>query len=116
MSPRSTAIVRRVWNETPKLHGVILEVAPDVAAAYTRPGQVVVLHPRPSDKVYLAIASAVGEAQAIELLVGTEAFARLGLLEGKHIELDPPFGAGFPIEMAKGKDVFLFAVGSGLAP
>lgn len=112
----STAVVRRLWKETPNLTGVVMEVEASVAQQYTTPGQVVVLRPNATDKIYLAIASAVGEARALELLVGAPAMAKLGLVEGQSIALDPPSGPGFKLEMAAGKDVLLFAVGSGLAP
>jgi NAD(P)H-flavin reductase len=110
------AVVRRVWRETPKLTGVVLEVAEDVAKQYTRPGQIVVLRPNDTDKVYLAIASSPGEAAAIELLMGSAAVDKVKPSEGASVALDPPNGKGFPFEMAAGKDVLLFAVGSALAP
>jgi sulfhydrogenase subunit gamma (sulfur reductase) len=110
------ALVRRVWRETPQLNGVLLEVSDDVAKQYTRPGQVVVLRPNDKDKVYLAIASAVGEAAALELLLGENAMEKVQPKEGATVILDPPMGKGFPVEMAAGKDVLLFAVGSAIAP
>lgn len=113
---RPTGIVRRLWKETPHLTGVVLEVSPELAARYTRPGQVVVLRPNETDQIYLAIASAPGEAQALELLVGEAALAKLKLEQGAQVVLDPPSGPGFNLEMARGRDVLLFAVGSGLAP
>ncbi len=113
---RVNAVVRRVWRETPRLTGVVLEVPEAVAKQYTRPGQIVVLHANQRDKVYLAISSAVGEAAAIELLLGPGAVDKIHPVEGATIEIDPPSGKGFPIETASGKDVLLFAVGSALAP
>jgi NAD(P)H-flavin reductase len=110
------AVVRRVWRETPKLTGVVLEIDEDVAKQYTRPGQVVVLRPNEKDKVYLAIASSPGEAAAIELLMGDAVEGKVKPASGRALILDPPHGKGFPVEMAEGKDVLLFAVGSGLAP
>ena len=110
------AVVRRVWRETSKLTGVVLEVSEDVAKQYTRPGQVVVLRPNDEEKVYLAIASSPGEAAAIELLMGTAAAEKVNPSEGRSIVMEPPNGKGFPVEMAEGRDVLLFAVGSAIAP
>jgi NAD(P)H-flavin reductase len=105
-----------VWSETPALTGLVLEVDPTVAARYERPGQVVVLRPSARDAVYLAIASSPGEHAAFELLLGAPAMSKIQPADGKAIEIDPPSGKGFPIEMAEGHDVLLFAVGSALAP
>jgi sulfhydrogenase subunit gamma (sulfur reductase) len=110
------ALIRRVWRETPTLTGVLLEVPEEVAKQYTRPGQIVVLRPNDADKVYLAIASSPGEAAAIELLLGGAAMEKVKAKEGAEVLLDPPSGKGFPVEMASGKDVLLFAVGSAIAP
>ncbi|MBK6685372.1 MAG: hypothetical protein IPG45_12950 [Deltaproteobacteria bacterium] len=113
---RPTGIVRRLWRETPHLTGVVLEVSPELAAQYTRPGQVVVLRPNDTDQIYLALASSPGEVQALELLIGEAAMAKAKLEQGGQVHLDPPSGPGFKLEMATGRDVLLFAVGSGLAP
>ena len=37
-------------------------------------------------------------------------------LPGRVLELTEPFGTGFPVEAGAGKDVLLFAAGSGIAP
>jgi NAD(P)H-flavin reductase len=112
----TSGVVRRVWRETPKLTGVVLEVSDEIAKQYTRPGQIVVLRPIDTDKVYLAIASSPGEANALELLLGGAAAEKVRPVEGMKLAFDPPSGKGFPVEMAAGKDVLLFAVGSALAP
>ncbi len=114
---QTEATVRRIWQETPKLRGVVLEVPAACAARYQRPGQVIVVRPPQGEgQVYLALASAPGEARAFELLVGDAAFARLGLLEGQSVVIEGPTGNGFPVDRARGRDVLLFAVGSALAP
>ncbi len=99
---RPTGIVRRLWKETPHLTGVVLEVSPELAAQYTRPGQVVVLRPNDHDQIYLAIASAPGEVQALELLIGEAGMAKAKLEQGARVQLDPPSGPGFKLEMAEG--------------
>jgi NAD(P)H-flavin reductase len=113
--PRVQAIVRRVFQETPRLQGAILEVPEEVARAYDKPGQYVVLHPRPTDKIFLVIASAVGEARAFEVLLGPAAAEKAKLTEGHHLEIDPPTGRGFGLDDAPGKDLLLFGVGTGVA-
>lgn len=109
------AKVRRLWAETPWLTGAVLEVAPGSAETYRIPGQYLVLKPKPDSKVFLAIASAPGEAQAFELLLGEAAREKLGLSEGGSIAYEGPSGPGFPLAPAAGKDVLLFAMGSGLS-
>lgn len=115
-SEKVVGVIRRVWDETPKLKGVVLEVPEAVAAQYTTPGQIVVLRPNEKDQIYIAIASQVGEKAALELLLGEGAAAKLDLQVGAKIEMNPPTGRGFPVDKALGKDVLLFAVGSALAP
>lgn len=114
----SRAIVRRVWSETPGLVGVVLEVSEDVARTYERPGQFLVARPGGDERVHLVIASRPGEASAFEVLLGASARAKLAIgegSEGRVIEIEAPQGAGYPIDLARGRDVFLLAMGSGLA-
>ena len=66
--------------------------------------------------LYVALASSPGEARGFEVLLGPAASARLDLTEGATWRFQGPFGAGYPIDEARGKDVLLFAVGSALAP
>lgn len=113
---RARAIVRRVWSETPKLTGVVLEVAAEIAQRYEHPGQFIVLYPPGGEgRVYVVIASKPKEARAFELLLGDKAVQKLKPAEGLELEIEPPAGEGFPMEPARGKDVLLFATGSALA-
>lgn len=113
--PKRHAVVRRLWQETPRLVGAILDVDADVAASHQKPGQYVVLHRAPDVKLFMAIASAPGDSGSLELLLGEAAQAKLTLKERDRIELDPPQGKGFAVDHGKGKDIFLFAVGSGMS-
>ncbi|MCK6551219.1 hypothetical protein L6R52_35620 [Myxococcota bacterium] len=108
------AVVRRVWAETPKLTGLVLEVPEAVAKGYAQPGQYVVLHTPAGKRVFLALTSAPGEAHALELLLAEQAMRDLMPHEGQSIPMEAPAGKGFPIELAKGRDVLLFAVGSAI--
>ncbi|MCB9653271.1 MAG: hypothetical protein H6729_03960 [Deltaproteobacteria bacterium] len=110
-----TAVIRRTWNETEHLLGAVLEVTPELAAQYTRPGQVVTLSVPGGEKVYLALASSPGEAFGLEVLLGESAQQKLGLAVGGEVEISAPFGAGFPVEAADGREVLVFAVGSAIA-
>ena len=83
------------------------------------PGQVAILAKEGVGESYFAIASAPEDREGMEFLVrrgeGMSAFlftARAGdLVNGKG-----PLGRGFPIDNYPGRDLFLSAVGSAIAP
>lgn len=114
MSPR-TVTVDRLWPETPLLTGVRLESPDAVRKDHTTPGQVIAVETADGKKTYLALASAPGDAQ-LELLVAPNGMEQIGLHRGQTLTIEGPFGTGFPLDRAVGKDVFLFAVGSAMAP
>jgi NAD(P)H-flavin reductase len=107
--------IDRISQETPNHVAVRLKVGPELSAAYTAPGQVLRFSREDDDPVYLALCSDPGESP-LELLLGRDAMEALGWREGDVVELDPPIGTGYPVETARGRDVLLFGVGSGLAP
>ena len=107
--------VDRVWPETDTLTGVFLDAPDAVRSDHTVPGQVLAVEDGAGKKVYLAIASVPGDPQ-LELLVAAPSVGRIELGEGQTLRTEGPFGPGFPLEPARGKDVLLFAVGSALAP
>jgi NAD(P)H-flavin reductase len=109
------SIVRRIWPETPRLKGLVVEVPQEVADQHVRPGQYVVAKANGDGRVFLVIASRPGEARAFELLLGESAEKTLAPIEGGAIEIHPPAGPGFRMETARGKDVLLFAAGGALA-
>lgn len=111
-------IVRRIVAHTSYLTGVVLQVTEAVAARYTLPGQVLAFRPASGEgdkPLYIALASSPGEARAFEVLLGPAAAERLEVTEGATWTFEGPFGKGYPVDAARGKDVLLFAVGSGLA-
>ncbi len=67
---------------------------------------------------FFALASAPGaDADLLVKRGGAVADAAIaGAVPGRALELTEPFGNGFPVEAAAGKDVLLFAAGSGIAP
>ena len=114
-----TARVVDAWDETPALRALRLELPAPLAARHERPGQVVKLH-TPVGEAYFALASAPSSEGRVDLLVkrgGKVADAAVALAgPGAPLELTAPFGKGFPVEEARGRDVLLFAAGSGIAP
>ena len=66
-----------------------------------------------------ALSSAPDPGATAELLVkrgGKVADAIASVRTGGTLEITRPFGGGFPIEVAEGRDLLLFAAGSGIAP
>jgi sulfhydrogenase subunit gamma (sulfur reductase) len=118
-TPLATARVIDAWDETPCLRSVRLALPPDAARAHRRPGQVLKVHAGAGD-AYFAIASAPSPGGEIEILFkrgGRIADAAIaGATPGADLSLSPPFGEGFPVEEGHGRDVLLFAAGSGIAP
>lgn len=106
--------VSRVWQETPVLLGVGLDAPREVQDDHLQPGQVIAVQAADGKKVYLALTSVPGES--LELLAAPSAIERIGLAPGQKLTIEGPFGKGFPLELARGKDVLLFAVGSALGP
>ncbi len=111
--------VREAWDETPAFRAVRLALPAPLARAHVRPGQVVKVRTPPGEG-FFALASAPSADGAVDLLVkrgGTIADAVVAsALPGGTLELTEPFGNGFPVEAAWGRDVLLFAAGSGIAP
>jgi NAD(P)H-flavin reductase len=108
------------WDETPALRGLALDVGHELAARHLVPGQVVQLRARGGGHGYFAIACAPVGTGRIELLLKRGSALSDALiaeaLPGEHVAISPPFGRGFPVEAAHGRDLFLFAVGSGITP
>jgi sulfhydrogenase subunit gamma (sulfur reductase) len=123
MPPQASAPFERVpvleaWDETPTLRAIRLDLGP-LAGSHSLPGQVVKVR-APAGEAYFALASAPGRGGAADLLVkrggriADEVVA--AALPGARLEVTAPFGKGFPVAEAEGRDVLLFAAGSGIAP
>ncbi len=104
------------WDETASLRGVAIDLGTG-AAHHRTPGQVVklrvggaegyfALSTAPTEPAELLVArgSALGDA----VIAAAQPGARLGATE--------PFGPGFPLEEAHGRDLLVLATGSGIAP
>ncbi|WP_242346709.1 ferredoxin reductase domain-containing protein [Anaeromyxobacter terrae] len=111
--------VLEAWDETSAFRGVSVALPPPLAAAHVRPGQVVKIR-TDAGEGFFALASAPDPRGVADLLVkrgGHVADAVIArAVPGGHLELTPPFGKGFPVAEAEGKDVLLFAAGSAIAP
>jgi sulfhydrogenase subunit gamma (sulfur reductase) len=115
----SPAAVLSAWDETAAFRGVRVAFPPALARAHVRPGQLVKVHTGAGEG-FFALASAPDPGGAAELLVKRGGRIADDIVAhaapGATLEVTEPFGNGFPIEEAAGKDVLLFAAGSGIAP
>jgi NAD(P)H-flavin reductase len=111
--------VAEAWDETGALRALRLELPSAVAALHQRPGQVVKVKVAPGE-AYFALSTAPASDGRVELLVkrggpvGDAVVA--AATPGATLQVTAPFGRGFEVEEALGRDVLLFAAGSGIAP
>jgi sulfhydrogenase subunit gamma (sulfur reductase) len=105
-------------DETPSLRSIRVALGP-LSASHGVPGQVVKIR-APSGEAYFALASAPAPDGSADLLVkrggkiADEVIA--AARPGSTVEVSAPFGKGFPLAGAEGRDLLLFAAGSGVAP
>ena len=106
-------------DETAAFRGVRLALPPALARAHERPGQVVKAR-TDAGEAFFALASAPDPGATAELLVkrGSPIADALvaAAVPGRSLSMTRPFGAGFPVEEAEGRDVLLFAAGSAIGP
>jgi sulfhydrogenase subunit gamma (sulfur reductase) len=113
------APVLAAWDETEAFRGIRLALPPALSRAHLRPGQVVKVRTEAGEGFFALASAPAGNGDA-ELLVkrggrgGDRATTRDH--PSAALELTAPFGNGFPLEEAVGRDVLLFAAGSGIAP
>src|SRR5262249_40338753 len=89
-----------------------------LAGSHREPGQYVAVSLEPLGQGLFAIASAPGPAARFELLIkeGPALANALAQLEpGTTVKVAMPGGKGFPVERARGKNLLLFATGSGIS-
>ncbi len=112
------APVLDAWDETAMLRAIRLELG-RLGENHRGPGQVVKVR-TPAGEGYFALASAPAPDRRADLLAkrgGRIADAAVAAAApGGALELSAPFGKGFPVAEAEGRDVLLFAAGSGIAP
>ncbi len=108
--------VEKAWDETPALRALRLAAPPELARSHARAGQYLKVRSDGRDGIF-ALASAPG--RPLELLVkrgAPAADALAGLGAGAALEVSDVLGPGFPVEEAAGRDLLLFAAGSGITP
>lgn len=115
----SAARVADLWDAGEGLIHLVLEMPPEVLPSFKLPGQYQELaiegHPaRP-----YAIASAPGTGNRFEFLVRrgfplADALAKLNA--GDTVNVSMALGPGFPMDLARGRDLLLVATGTGAAP
>lgn len=113
------ADVVSAWDETAAFRGLRIALPSAAAAAHVLPGQVVKIRTRAGEG-FFALASAPEPSGRVDLLVKRGHRVADAVVEqatpGARLEVTPPFGKGFPVHEAEGRDVLLFAAGSGIAP
>jgi sulfhydrogenase subunit gamma (sulfur reductase) len=113
------APVLAAWDETEAFRGIRLALPPALSRAHLRPGQVVKVRTEAGEGFFALASAPAGNGDA-ELLVKRGGRVADAAPPRDHpraaLELTAPFGNGFPLEEAVGRDVLLFAAGSGIAP
>lgn len=118
-APFHPVLLKERWLEAERLVGLRLDLGgTDLAASFRWPGQYVRVKAPSGEVGFFALASRPG-ATEFELLIktgGEAADAIAALAPGDTLEISPAEGPGFPVLDHLGKDVLLFAVGSGISP
>ena len=114
--------IARAWDEGLRLRALALDVPADYVAKYATPGQYVRARVPGQKEAFLALASRPGDP-VFELLLqrspagdppkAVDAIA--ALKPGDTIEMSAPGGKGFAIDGERGRDILLFAGGSGIS-
>lgn len=108
------------WDETAAFRSIRVGLPPALAREHVRPGQVVKVRAGGAGEGFFALSTAPDPGATAELLLkrgGRVADAAIALASpGARLELTRPFGHGFPIEDADGRDLLLFAAGSAIGP
>lgn len=115
LTPR-TALVRRVWQETHDSWSLELE---DPGAPGASPGQFNMLYAFGVGEVPISFSGDLAEiTRPIHTIraVGAVTRALCALAPGSSLGVRGPFGAGWPLEAARGGDLVVLAGGIGLAP
>ena len=118
MLPRPYA-VRRVLKETPDTFTFTLEPPKGIGAGDFLPGQFSMLWVFGVGELPISISGDPAEHERLTYTVrsvGQATHALVSQKVGGGIGVRGPFGTGWPIEAAQGRDVILVAGGIGLAP
>ena len=109
--------VVRWWAETARISSLRLALGP-FGAQHRVPGQVLKLRVDGAGESYFALASAPSPDGHAEVLLKRGGKVADLVIERcpETVDVTAPFGRGFPVAEADGRDVLLFAAGSGIAP
>ncbi|MEW6430616.1 MAG: NAD-binding oxidoreductase [Myxococcota bacterium] len=112
------ATITTLDDAGPGLVHLSLAVPRDVASKFHTAGQYHRLRASSLEEAVLAIASTPGEAPFEYLVKRAGAGAALldGAKAGDAVEVTPPEGPGFPLHLARGRNLVLVATGTGFAP
>lgn len=117
--PYRSLRVADAWDETEALRGVRLDFG-EFAREHTRPGQIVRLHAPGHKPGLFALGNAPRADGTGELLLKRGTPLSDAVIDaaqpGAVVQATAPFGDGFPVDQARGRDVLLFAAGSGITP
>ncbi len=117
-TPFENVPVLAAWDETPALRGIRVTLGA-LAGRHVAPGQVVKVR-APSGDAYFALANAPAPDGTAELLLKRGGRIADEIVAAAHpgarVDVSAPFGKGFPVAQAEGRDILLFAAGSGIAP
>jgi NAD(P)H-flavin reductase len=118
MVPRLARVVRR-WYETPYTWTIEIESDPPGTDATFEAGQFNMLYAFGVGEIPISVSSDPAAARRLQhtiRVVGSVSAALARLQPGETIGLRGPFGTGWPLESAAGRDVIIVAGGLGLAP
>lgn len=118
MVPRLARVVRR-WCETPYTWTIEIESDPPGTGAAFEAGQFNMLYAFGAGEIPISVSSdpaATRRLQHTIRAVGSVSAALARLQPGETIGLRGPFGTGWPLDSAAGRDVIIVAGGLGLAP
>jgi len=112
-------VVRDVWSETRDVHSLALEPEDGGALVIGAPGQFNMLWAFGVGEAPISISGAAsGRGPLVHTIraVGNVTRALCAAERGTSIGVRGPFGTGWPLEAARGRDVLIVAGGIGLAP
>lgn len=111
--------IRRVRRELPDTRTLDLEPAGGAASPPFHAGQFNMLYVFGVGEIPISISGDPGGAEVLTHTVrdvGAVSRAICGMKRGETIGVRGPFGSGWPLEAAEGRDIVLVAGGLGLAP
>lgn len=112
------AVISRATDVGDELVQVTLEVPHAVAASFHTPGQYHRVRVDGASPSFFAIASAPGDTAFDYLVKRAPGVASTWLSRklGDKVEIGPVEGPGFPLRLARGRNLVMIATGSGFGP